>query len=194
MPRLLPIHAGNPPAAVESRAVAPVGGIADAGEPARLGTTQGLPMDLGAGGGTGTPGNKQLEGAQSPQVTVEKTAPSEIQVGKAATFKIKVRNAGQVAAHAVEIHDEIPKGTRLLSTNPQASQGVRGGELVWSLGTVPPGEERSVEVQVMPMEEGEVGSVATVQLGAQASARTVATKPELVIEAQAPSRCWSGSR
>jgi uncharacterized repeat protein (TIGR01451 family) len=151
-----------------------------------------LPLDLGAGGGTGTPGNKQLEGAQSPQVTVEKTAPPEIQVGKPATFKIKVRNAGQVAAHAVEVHDEIPKGTRLLSTNPQASQGVHGGELVWSLGTMPPGEERSVEVQVMPMEEGEIGSVATVQFHAQASARTVATKPELVIEAQAPKQVLVG--
>lgn len=182
------------PAAAESRPVAPAGEIPDAGEPARLSAVQGLPMDLGAGGGTGTPGGKQLEGAQSPQVTVEKTAPPEIQVGKPATFKIKVRNVGQVAAHVVEIHDEIPKGTRLLSTNPQASQGVGGGELVWSLGTMPPGDERSVEVQVMPMEEGEIGSVATVRLAAQASARTVATKPELVIECRCPSRCWLGSR
>ena len=180
------------PAAAESRPVAPAGEIPDAGEPARLSAVQGLPMDLGAGGGTGTPGGKQLEGAQSPQVTVEKTAPPEIQVGKPATFKIKVRNVGQVAAHVVEIHDEIPKGTRLLSTNPQASQGVGGGELVWSLGTMPPGDERSVEVQVMPMEEGEIGSVATVRLAAQASARTVATKPELVIEAQAPKQVLVG--
>jgi uncharacterized repeat protein (TIGR01451 family) len=192
MPPLLPTPSGSPPAAAESRAAAPAGEIPDAGEPARLGTTQGLPMDLGAGGGTGTPGGKQLEGAQSPQVTLEKTAPPEIQVGKPATFKIKVRNVGQVAASAVEIHDEIPKGTRLLSTNPQASQSVRGGELVWSLGTMPPGEERSVEVQVMPMEEGEIGSVATVQLGAQASARTVATKPQLAIEAQAPKQVLVG--
>jgi uncharacterized repeat protein (TIGR01451 family) len=113
-------------------------------------------------------------------------------VGKPATFKIKVRNAGQIAAHGVEIHDEIPKGTRLVSTNPQASQGVHGGELVWSLGTMPPGEERSVELQVMPMEEGEIGSVASVHFSAQASARTVATKPELVIEAQTPKQVLVG--
>jgi uncharacterized repeat protein (TIGR01451 family) len=192
MPPLLLNPSDHPPARVEGHAAAPGGEIPDAGEPARLGATQGLPLDLGAGGGTGTPGGKQLEGAQSPQVTVEKMAPPEIQVGKPATFKIKVRNTGQVAAHALEIHDEIPKGTRLLSTNPQASQGVRGGELVWSLGTMPPGEERTVELQVMPMEEGEIGSVATVRLDAHASARTVATKPQLAIEAQAPKQVLVG--
>jgi uncharacterized repeat protein (TIGR01451 family) len=192
MPPLLLNPSDHPPARAESHAAAPGGEIPDAGEPARLGTTQGSPLDLGAGGGMGTPGGKQLEGAQSPQVTVEKMAPPEIQVGKPATFKIKVRNTGQVAAHALEIHDEIPKGTRLLSTNPQASQGVRGGELVWSLGTMPPGEERTVELQVMPMEEGEIGSVATVRLDAHASARTVATKPQLAIEAQAPKQVLVG--
>lgn len=144
-----------------------------------------------AASGTGKPGGKQLEGVQTPQVTVEKLAPAEIQVGKAATFKIKVRNTGQIPAIGVEIHDEVPKGTRLVSTNPPASQGVRG-ELVWSLGTMPPGEEMTAEVQLMPVEEGPIGSVATVRFQAEASAQTMATKPELVMEASAPKQVLLG--
>ena len=43
----------------------------------------------------------------------------------------------------------IPKGTRLLNTTPRASQGARG-EIVWTLGTLRPGEESAVEMELMP--------------------------------------------
>jgi len=78
-----------------------------------------------------------------------------------------------------------------MSTNPQATQGVRG-ELVWSLGTMQPGEEVTAEIQVMPVEEGELGSVATVHFQAEATARTLATKPELIVETTAPSQVLVG--
>ena len=121
--------------------------------------------------GTGQPGPTQFEGVQSPQLTIQKLAPKEIQVGKPASFRVTVRNAGQTPAADVEIHDLVPKGTRLLGTAPQASRGP-DGEIVWTLGTIRPGEEWSVEMQLMPTAEGEIGSVATVHFGADASARS----------------------
>jgi len=141
--------------------------------------------------GSGQPGGKQLEGPQSPHLTIEKVAPQEIQVGKVATFGIRVRNTGAVAAAGVEIRDLIPRGTRLISTVPQASRGVRG-ELVWTLGTLQPGAEASVEIKLMPIAEGEIGSVATVAFQAEASARTVATKPELALQTSAPQQVLIG--
>jgi uncharacterized repeat protein (TIGR01451 family) len=140
---------------------------------------------------TGRPGEQQLEGPQSPQLTLEKIAPREVQVGKTAVFRIKLRNTGPIAAHEVQLRDEVPKGTRLLSTQPRASRGVRG-ELVWALGTVKPGEEVVVEVELAPIDEGEIGSVATVSFNADASAKTVATRPQLVIKATAPNRVLIG--
>ena len=99
------------------------------------------PLDaLSTAEGTGHPGTKQLEGAQSPRLTIEKIVPAEVQVGKSAKFVIKVRNEGSVAAQGVEIHDDVPKGTQLVSTTPAASQGARG-ELVYlvALGTLQAG-------------------------------------------------------
>ncbi len=133
------------------------------------------------GEGAGKPGSRQLEGPQTPQLAIQKLAPPEVQVGKPAAFQVKLRNTGPVPAHNVEIRDEIPKGARLIATTPRASRGVRG-ELVWALGTVKPGDEVTVEVQWMPVDEGEIGSVATVNFNADASARTVATKPQLIIK------------
>lgn len=143
------------------------------------------------GAGTGQPGSKQLEGPQCPQLTIQKVAPEAIQVGNAATFRVTVRNTGSVAAHDVEVRDQVPRGTRLIGTTPRASRGVRG-ELVWALGTLQPGDESSVEVQLEPIAEGEIGSVATVRFQADASARSVATKPELVVSTSAPEQVLIG--
>jgi uncharacterized repeat protein (TIGR01451 family) len=143
--------------------------------------------------GIGQPGAKQLEGAQTPQITIQKFAPSEIQVGKPAVFKIAVRNTGQIPASQVEIRDQTPRGTKLLGTTPRASQGPRG-EIVWTIGTLRPGEESSVEMELMPTTEGEIGSVATVHFGADASARTISTKPKLALEMSAQEKVLIGEQ
>jgi uncharacterized repeat protein (TIGR01451 family) len=135
--------------------------------------------------GAGRPGGKHLEGQQTPHLTVEKIAPPEIQVGKPAVFLLKVRNTGQVAAAHVEVHDQVPKGTQLMSTTPRAAEP-NPGEVVWSLGALKPGEESSVELELMPVAEGEVGSVATVHFAAESSVRTMVTRPVLMLDVKAP--------
>jgi uncharacterized repeat protein (TIGR01451 family) len=142
--------------------------------------------------GVGRPGERQLEGAQAPSLTIEKRAPSEIQVGKAATFTTTVRNQGSVAAQGVEVRDMVPQGTELVGTTPQAEQGPQG-ELVWQLGTLKPGSETTVQMQLMPLAEGEIGSVATLHFEAGASVRTKATRPQVAIDVRAPARVMIGT-
>jgi len=105
-------------------------------------------------------------------------------VGKPASFRVIVRNTGTIPANDVQVCDQVPKGTKLLGTTPQASTGTRG-EIVWSLGTIKPNEEAAVEMQLMPTAEGEIGSVASVHFGAEATARSIATRPQLVVETTA---------
>ncbi|HTQ39742.1 MAG TPA: hypothetical protein VMJ32_11995 [Pirellulales bacterium] len=141
--------------------------------------------------GFGKPGDKKLEGAQTPSVTIQKTAPTEIQVGKEATFEIVVRNTGPVQADDVQVTDVVPQGTRLISTTPHTNIGPRG-EIVWPAGDLKPGEEAKLQVQVMPLQEGEIGSTAVVQFRSEASVRTIATKPDLVLELSAPAQVMIG--
>ena len=137
----------------------------------------GLPADAtgqaAAGDGTGRPGERALEGPQKPALEIQKFAPGEIQVGKPAKFVVQVRNVGSQAADDVTIRDEVPQGTRLVSTSPTAQTD--GSQLVWQLGKLSPGEDRTVEMQLMPTAEGEIGSVATVSYSAQASVKTRCT-------------------
>ncbi|MBL9090896.1 MAG: DUF11 domain-containing protein [Planctomycetaceae bacterium] len=142
-------------------------------------------MPVAGPAGTGKPGEQALEGAQTPTIVVEKFAPPEIQIGKPAVFEIVVRNTGNSVANNVEIHDVVPHGTQLTSSTPKAATGTNG-QLIWQLGALRPGDEATVQVELMPTTEGEIGSVATVHFAASASARTVCTKPDLAIEVSAP--------
>jgi uncharacterized repeat protein (TIGR01451 family) len=141
-------------------------------------------------GGTGRPGERTLEGPQKPALLIQKFAPAEIQVGKPAKFVVQIRNVGVQAADEVVIRDEVPQGTRLISTSPSAQ--ANGNELVWQLGKLSAGEERSLEMQLMPVTEGEIGSVARVSYSAQASVKTRCTMPQLAIRMTASDKVMIG--
>lgn len=148
-------------------------------------------IETAGSAGQGQPGIKTLDGLQTPTLAIEKFAPREIQIGKAATFEIKVQNVGKAPAHAVTLLDVIPAGTRLVATNPPARE-TAAGELAWQWEKLGPGDAVAVSIEVLPVEEGEIGSVARVQFEAEASVRTVATRPLLTIEHTVPEQVLAG--
>jgi uncharacterized repeat protein (TIGR01451 family) len=131
--------------------------------------------------GNGKPGPPELEGPQSPSLSVIKAVPTEIQVGKPAKFHVTVKNLGQVSAHDVLIRDEVPHGTELVGTDPPAGRAADGA-IVWQMGTIKPGGEVRVTMEVIPRDEGDIGSVATVSFQTSASAHAHCTRPQLVLE------------
>lgn len=141
--------------------------------------------------GSGRPGSQQLEGAQTPALAIEKTAPAEIQVGKPAVFLIKVRNVGAVVAQGVEVHDDVPQGTQFVSSTPPAAPDA-AGRIVWTLGLLKPGDEALIQLQLLPVAEGEIGSLATVHFRAEASVRTRSTRPALALQVTVPPRVMIG--
>jgi uncharacterized repeat protein (TIGR01451 family) len=138
-----------------------------------------------------TPGERQLEGPQQPAITIEKISPAEIHVGKPATFELIVRNVGQVPAQNVVVTDQVPAGTQLADAKPTPEHGA-GGSLVWQLGTMQPGDEVVISLQVMPQSEGEIGSTAHVTFAAQATSRSICTRPLLTVEHTAPPKVLIG--
>ena len=115
---------------------------------------------------------------------IQKRGPEEVRVGRPATFVITVRNAGNSTAHDVTVDDRIPLGMRFTEANPPVSPSA-DGLLTWKLGEMPAGDERTINLQMIPERQGELGSVASVHFAAQASLRTVATQPKLEIQIDA---------
>lgn len=68
------------------------------------------------------------------------------------------------------------------------------GMLVWKLGELAPGDERSITMQLIPDVQGDIGSVASVQFATQASVHTVATMPKLELRLDTRSEVLIGGR
>ncbi|MGB7325428.1 MAG: hypothetical protein WBD31_11210 [Rubripirellula sp.] len=139
-----------------------------------------------------SPGDRRLDGVQTPSVVIHKRAPSQVTVGKPASFVIQVQNVGAVEALDVNVHDRIPAGMRLVDASPAPVQ--QGSLLMWQLGAMPAGDERTLTMQLIAETEGELGSTARVSFEAAASVRTISTRPELKIVQRAPEKVLIGQQ
>ncbi|RMG34698.1 MAG: DUF11 domain-containing protein, partial [Planctomycetota bacterium] len=119
-----------------------------------------------------------------PQLKLQKIAPEKAILGQPMIYSIVVRNVGTVAARQVVVEDEIPRGTKLEGTIPRAE--LAGNRLLWRLGTLDPEEEKKILVKVVPVQEGQIGSVATVSFVAEVAARTVVNAPKLKLVVEGP--------
>ncbi len=137
------------------------------------------------------PGARQMDGAQTPSLQIQKRGPEEAQVGQPTTFALLVRNVSNTTAYEVSVVDSVPRGTRLSKTTPPA-ESRSDGTLVWSLGEMAAGSEQVLSIEVIPETEGEIGSVASVNFTAQASVRTVSTQPKLTIKQVADNKILLG--
>ena len=133
--------------------------------------------------GIGEPGPKALNGSQTPQIVIEKIPPQELLVGQSAVWKTIVKNVGDTVAANVEVKDLLPKGAQLIETNPPAIKSFNG-ELLWKIGDIPPGKQITLNMELMPLEEGRMGSVAQVTFQTAASAEGIVAKPQLAIQTQ----------
>lgn len=152
-------------------------------------------MPASSATGQGRPGVPQLEGLQTPQLTIEKSGPRDLQVGKPARFEVTIRNVGAATAHDTVLKDSIPYGTSLIATMPPASPAGPAnptGDLFWSIGELKPGQEARVAMELMPRLEGEIGSVASVSFRSDATSRSRVTKPALEITAEPPQKTLIG--
>ncbi len=131
------------------------------------------------------PGEPRFEGVQIPALAVQKIAPREVQVNREAIFELIVKNTGRSSAEHVQVHDYVPEGARLMEAVPAPSQN-SDGRIRWDLGTLNPGQQVSIRMKLMPERPGNLGSVAQVTFGAQASAKTICTQPKLNIRHEAP--------
>jgi uncharacterized repeat protein (TIGR01451 family) len=80
--------------------------------------------------------------------------------------------------------------SKLSGTIPRAELSEK--TLIWKLGNLAPGEQRKISVRVVPLEAGQIGSVATVNFVAEVAAETHITAPQLKIDLSGPSEAKLG--
>ena len=118
-------------------------------------------------------------GTIHPQIQMTKSAPERAILGKPMVYEIKLLNTGKSVTRNVVVEDQIPRGTKLLGTIPQAEMPEGSKRLVWRFDTLEPGDAQTLKIQVEPIEPGSIGSIATVRFVAEAAAETHIAAPEL---------------
>ncbi|ADG66532.1 conserved repeat domain protein [Planctopirus limnophila DSM 3776] len=127
---------------------------------------------------------------EQPRVVIEKQAPASAVLGQSLIYSVVVKNEGTVAARQVIVEDRIPKGTQLTGTAPQAE--ISDKRLIWKLGTLTPGETRTIQVRVTPVEEGQIGSVARVSFVSEVAAEIVVAAAEIDLRSDVPAEVTLG--
>ena len=135
--------------------------------------------------GLPTPGDSELEGPQTTQIVVEKIAPEEVQTNKPASITIKVKNSGSRTVRNILLHDIIPVGSQFVSAEANVSPTPQG-DLFWPVFDLESQREKKFEYTIIPSQEGDFGSVATVLLPIEASCKIKSSRPLLKVEASAP--------
>lgn len=92
---------------------------------------------------------------QSLEVTIE--APDEVRSGEEIEISIDYDNNGRVSLAALEIQLNLPESFTLTESNPEAT----GGDNVWTVGSLKPGADGSIELKGVILES--IDTTSTVQ-------------------------------
>lgn len=137
------------------------------------------------------PGDPQWEIQQQAALVIEKLSPPSVQVNVPAKFLMVVRNVGRVPAAQVLIRDRVPEKAQLLQATPKPTRQ-EGDLMEWELPALAPGDAFQIQLDLLPTEPGEIGSVAQVTSTAVAATRTRSTRPQLTVQHTAPPQAMVG--
>ena len=129
-------------------------------------------------------------GPQNPNVKVEWTSKEGINVGQESSCELIVSNSGSSTAYNVEVDARFPADVQLISTNPAQEELVP--DLTWSLGNIPAGETRSIQVVLVPTHRGALNATAEVHFTAAAQSGFVVREPLLGLSNTGPEQVIVG--
>ena len=123
-------------------------------------------------------------------VSLEWVGPATAKIGRPFTYKLIVRNNGDVPANDVIVRDRLPENMKVVSVEPRSTPDSQG--YLWNLGSLAPREERHVEIEMVATQRGEVSCHATVTATTAAQAAFRVTQPQLSVSQVAPEKMMVG--
>jgi len=93
--------------------------------------------------GPGVPLGTVTQTPRAPRLAITKVGPRTARVGGVVRYVIRVTNRGSAAARNVRVTERLPRGLVIARRNYTV---LRGGAPVWVVGTLRPGQSRTVVV------------------------------------------------
>ncbi len=130
--------------------------------------------------GTGTTDSKVITAAVSddvPMVALKWTKIDEVNVNQECKCGLLVKNSGKMVAKDIVVEAYFPRSVRLIDANPFPNDSK--DHLVWIFEHLDPGQEKMVEITMIPSRRGELATSATVRFTGVATSVVNVEEPQL---------------
>jgi uncharacterized repeat protein (TIGR01451 family) len=114
-----------------------------------------------------------------PMVSLKWVKNEEVNVGQECTCGLVVKNTGKLAAKDIVVEAYFPRTVRLIDAEPFPSDS--RDHLVWVFEHLAPGEERTIQITMIPGRRGDMETSATVRFTGVASAVLTVEEPQLAV-------------
>ncbi|TXT23843.1 MAG: hypothetical protein FD138_3156, partial [Planctomycetota bacterium] len=101
-----------------------------------------------------------------------------------------VKNSGKVSARAVVVDATFPASVRLTHTNPEPT--TVADHLEWSIPELAAGEERTIQISMIPSQRGDLAATANVRFTGTAASVFKVEEPLLKVTTDAPAEVIIG--
>jgi uncharacterized repeat protein (TIGR01451 family) len=129
-------------------------------------------------------------GPQEPAVSIEWLGPTSVSLNRPVVCQVLLKNSSPGAVHHVTAHVRLPAGATLLSSEPRASGD--GNQPTWDLGTMAAGQQKRIDLQLVPAVKGDLACQASVTFTGSSTLRMQVREPKLALKATGPRQAVLG--
>jgi hypothetical protein len=131
-------------------------------------------------------------GKQESAVTVEWVGGAAAHLNQPFACQILVRNIGATPVHQVTVRHRLNPSVTCKRTEPAAT--TQGDELIWSIGTLQPGQQRRLDLHLVCSQRGAVNCHATATFATNAGQQIQVREPLLAVKMRAPEKGIAGEK
>ncbi len=131
-------------------------------------------------------------GPQTPSVTLQWVLHGEFTLGQECRCDLVVENTGRTLVRNVEAEAVLPEGMQVLKADPAPSAVTDGA--TWTFGELGAGEKRTIQLVVIPQQQGDTSVSAFVRMTGASTASFSVTQPQLAVEVDGPANVEVGQQ
>jgi uncharacterized repeat protein (TIGR01451 family) len=131
-------------------------------------------------------------GRQEPALSLEWIGPTGLRLGQPAQFQIVVRNVCPAPVQQVVVRHRLAEGVSSPSSDPLALAQDR--LLTWELGTLQPGQEKHIRLQLVAAAKAVLDLNAQVTFTGSAGLRVQVREPRLALKLSVPEKVVLGDQ
>jgi len=129
-------------------------------------------------------------GPQTPMVRVKWEQRSDLNVGQECECQLVVKNTGSIDAHHVLVMADFPESVRVTGAQPEPVEAKE--QAVWKFDGLAAGEERVIQITMIPSRPGRLRTTASVRFTGRAGGDFIVKEPMLKVSMSGPAEVMVG--